>query len=251
VVASTRFSTTGDRLPRCARRTGAKWNPNALADFFLEAACRACERDGTSLRVKSTAAVSASKMSRTRLSNSASRSSTSSWVSAVSVSAARLARRSFHLATPGHPHSLLVFVALAKSPEQTPRGWLTSAATTDIASIRLLCCALMPEFPVLQSADALPGNLPVPPSSFVGRDREIAELVVLLRDSADRDVDRGRWRRQDPSRRAGGGGRSTPVCSWCLVGENWHGSVIRPFVVEAIAAIVGMTPSRGRGSWKR
>jgi MoxR-like ATPase len=41
----------------------------------------------------------------------------------------------------------------------------------------------MSDFPVLQSADALPGNLPVQPSSFVGRDREIAELVALLREA--------------------------------------------------------------------
>ena len=39
------------------------------------------------------------------------------------------------------------------------------------------------EFPALQSLDALPGNLPVQHSSFVGREREVAELAALVREA--------------------------------------------------------------------
>jgi predicted ATPase/class 3 adenylate cyclase len=38
------------------------------------------------------------------------------------------------------------------------------------------------EFPALQSLDALPGNLPIQHSSFVGREREVAELAALVRE---------------------------------------------------------------------
>ena len=48
---------------------------------------------------------------------------------------------------------------------------------------QVVAAGLAGEFPALQSLDALPGNLPVPHSSFVGRDREIAELVALLREA--------------------------------------------------------------------
>ena len=42
---------------------------------------------------------------------------------------------------------------------------------------------LVSDFPALQSLDAIPGNLPLQHSSFVGRRREIAELAALVRET--------------------------------------------------------------------
>ena len=36
-------------------------------------------------------------------------------------------------------------------------------------------------FPALRTIDAVPGNLPVQPTSFVGRDAEVKELTELVR----------------------------------------------------------------------
>ena len=40
---------------------------------------------------------------------------------------------------------------------------------------------LRSRFPPLRTLDAVPGNLPVPTTSFVGRDREVVELVTAVR----------------------------------------------------------------------
>jgi hypothetical protein len=39
---------------------------------------------------------------------------------------------------------------------------------------------LSADFPPLKTVDTVPGNLPAPPTSFVGRDDQITELVALL-----------------------------------------------------------------------
>ena len=52
-----------------------------------------------------------------------------------------------------------------------------------IEVFQVVAPGLAREFPALQSLDALPGNLPVQHSSFVGREREVAELAALVREA--------------------------------------------------------------------
>jgi predicted ATPase/class 3 adenylate cyclase len=49
--------------------------------------------------------------------------------------------------------------------------------------VQLNVAGLPTDFAPLTSLDAMPGNLPVQPSSFVGRDRELTEVGELLRDA--------------------------------------------------------------------
>ena len=55
-------------------------------------------------------------------------------------------------------------------------------------------------FPPLRTLDAVPGNLPVQSTSFVGREVEVKELMRAGPRASAGDVDRRRRRRQDPPR---------------------------------------------------
>ena len=59
------------------------------------------------------------------------------------------------------------------------------------------------EFPPLRSLDARPNNLPTQLTSFVGRERELAEAGALLGREPARDADRARRHRQDAPVAAG------------------------------------------------
>ena len=48
---------------------------------------------------------------------------------------------------------------------------------------QLVAAGLQEEFPRLRSVDAFPGNLPAQLSSFVGRERDVADVAALLRDA--------------------------------------------------------------------
>ena len=62
------------------------------------------------------------------------------------------------------------------------------------------------DFPPLRSLDAFPTNLPLQPTTFVGRDDDVEDVVEALRHSRARHPDRRRWCRQDTPCRAGCGG---------------------------------------------
>ena len=63
---------------------------------------------------------------------------------------------------------------------------------------------LRAQFPALRTIDAVPGNLAVQATSFVGRDVEVKELTTGPSPPA-RDSDGCRWGRQDPLGRSGRG----------------------------------------------
>ena len=104
----------------------------------------------------------------------------------------------------------------------------------------------MREFPVLPSADALRGNLPAQPSSFVGRDREIGELVALLREA-----------RIVTLTGVGGVGKTRLALEVAaeVLPRFGHGAWLVELarvrdptvVVDAIAAVVGVTRRPGSG----
>ena len=83
------------------------------------------------------------------------------------------------------------------------------------------------EFPPLRTIDAVPGNLPVQSTSFVGRDVEVKDLAELVRGASAGDPDRRRWGRQDPpggpGRRRAGAASSPTECG----SSSWPRSVIR------------------------
>ena len=85
-----------------------------------------------------------------------------------------------------------------------------------IEVFQVVAPGLAREFPALQSLDALPGNLPVQHSSFVGREREIAEVRRVGARRADRDADRRGWRGQDASGMPGGSGSPAGVPRRCM-----------------------------------
>ena len=71
------------------------------------------------------------------------------------------------------------------------------------------------DFPALRTADAVPGNLPVMATSFVGREVEVRQLCDLVRAHRMHTHRRGRGR-QDPPHRAGRSRVVRRVHRWCL-----------------------------------
>ena len=67
------------------------------------------------------------------------------------------------------------------------------------------------EFPVLRSLGAYPTNLPQQLTTFVGREREVAEVAEALAAVARRHADRRRRRREDTPRPAGRGRGRCPA----------------------------------------
>ena len=63
---------------------------------------------------------------------------------------------------------------------------------------QLLAEGLTADFPPLATLDARPNNLPIHLSSFVGREREMAEVKRLLTTSRPGDADGRGWDGQDP-----------------------------------------------------
>jgi predicted ATPase/class 3 adenylate cyclase len=100
------------------------------------------------------------------------------------------------------------------------------------------------DFPDLQSLDVLPGNLPMQYSSFVGREREIAELATLLRET-----------RIVTLTGVGGVGKTRLACqvSAEVLPEFRDGAWLVELarvrdpnvVVDAVASVVGVTPRPG------
>ena len=100
------------------------------------------------------------------------------------------------------------------------------------------------EFPALQSLDALPGNLPVQHSSFVGREREVAELTALVREA-----------RIVTLTGVGGVGRRVLACQVAAEvapefrGGAWLVELARirdpSVVVDGVAAVLGVTTRPG------
>ena len=100
------------------------------------------------------------------------------------------------------------------------------------------------EFPALRSLDALPGNLPVQHSSFVGREREVAELAGLVREA-----------RIVTLTGVGGVGKTRLACQVAadvspeFRGGAWLVELARmrdpSVVVDGVAAALGVTPRPG------
>ena len=100
------------------------------------------------------------------------------------------------------------------------------------------------EFPALQSLDTLPGNLPVQHSSFVGREREVAELTALVREA-----------RMVTLTGVGGVGKTRLACQVAAEvapefrGGAWLVELARirdpSVVVDGVAAVFGVTPRPG------
>ncbi len=100
------------------------------------------------------------------------------------------------------------------------------------------------EFPALQSLDALPGNLPVQHSSFVGREREVAELAGLVREA-----------RMVTLTGVGGVGKTRLACQVAAEvapefrGGAWLVELARVrdpgVVVDGVAAVLGVPPRPG------
>ena len=76
---------------------------------------------------------------------------------------------------------------------------------------------LREDFPALRSLEVTPNNLPQPSTSFVGRERELADVTRLLANHAAADAARRRRHRQDAPV-AAGGGRS---CSTTIADGVW------------------------------
>ena len=100
------------------------------------------------------------------------------------------------------------------------------------------------EFPALQSLDALPGNLPVQHSSFVGREREVADLAALVREV-----------RIVTLTGVGGVGKTRLACQATaeVLPEFRNGAWLVELarvrdpnvVVDAVASVLGVTPRPG------
>ena len=76
---------------------------------------------------------------------------------------------------------------------------------------QLVAPGLPADFPPLRRLDALPHNLPLQLTSFVGRERELAAVAALLAAAPAGDADRPGRRGQDPPGAAGGGRRPGPA----------------------------------------
>ena len=105
---------------------------------------------------------------------------------------------------------------------------------------------LRAEFPPLRSLDALPGNLPRQVTTFVGREREIASLAELVRDSSlvtltgVGGVGKTRLALQVAAEVVGGFPDGAWLCEFAAVtdpGAVW----------ETLAACLRVQPSAGRG----
>ena len=83
---------------------------------------------------------------------------------------------------------------------------------------QLVVPELPADFPPLRTLDTQPNNLPRQLTSFVGREREIAEVETLLRGHVAAHADRCRRLRQDAARAPGRGGDARAVsatgCGW-------------------------------------
>ena len=103
---------------------------------------------------------------------------------------------------------------------------------------------LVRDFPALQSLDAVPGNLPVQHSSFVGREREVTELARLVREA-----------RMVTLTGVGGVGKTRLACqvaaevSPAFRDGAWLVELAQirdpKVVVDAVAAVFGVTPRLG------
>ena len=113
-----------------------------------------------------------------------------------------------------------------------------------IEVFQVVALGLAREFPALQSLDALPGNLPVQHSSFVGREREVAELAALVREA-----------RIVTLTGVGGVGKTRLACQVAAEvspefrGGAWLVELARVrdprVVVDGVAAVFGVTPRPG------
>ena len=100
------------------------------------------------------------------------------------------------------------------------------------------------EFPPLRTLDAVPGNLPVQATSFVGRDEAVKELAELVAGPSAGDLDGG-----------GGVGKTRLALQVAaeLTGEFPDGVWLVELapvgdpaaVADAVAAVLGVTPQAG------
>ena len=105
------------------------------------------------------------------------------------------------------------------------------------AILQVVSPGLQSEFPLLRTLDAIPNNLPKLLTSFVGRDRELAEAVRLLGADPAPDLHRPRRDRQDPAFAATGSrGWQTGTPMGCS---------------SSISPRSTMWRSSHRGSWRR
>ena len=118
-----------------------------------------------------------------------------------------------------------------------PPVWWTAWSLIDLGEYRLRDLSgttrlfqvrapgLRSDFPPLRTMDTVPGNLPVQPTSFVGRELEVRRVGRFGTCPSAGDVDRCGWGRQDPPGAAGRGGvaASSPTGrGW----SSWRRSVI-------------------------
>ena len=102
------------------------------------------------------------------------------------------------------------------------------------------------EFPALRSLEATPNNLPQQVTSFIGRERELAEVE----DAARNDAAAHAARRRAASARRGCRCRSPPTC-WTTFptasgSSSWRRSPIARLVPQAVASVLGVKEEAGR-----
>ena len=86
------------------------------------------------------------------------------------------------------------------------------------------CTPSLPaDFPPLRSLDNpdLPNNLPQQLTSFIGREKQVAEVKALLAQDAPADADRRGRQRQDPPVPAGGRRPARPATATASGSSNW------------------------------
>ena len=132
-------------------------------------------------------------------------------------------------------HGGQVVVSLATSELVRDADWelvdLGEHRLADLARTERVFQLVVPDtpsdFPPLRSLDALPGNLPLQLTSFVGREREVQVDARAARRAPDRDADRHRRRGQDALGAPGGGGGAAPVPPRRVGGRAGAGSRTR------------------------
>src|SRR6185369_5340735 len=85
----------------------------------------------------------------------------------------------------GHGGQILVAASTAAVVDGVELEDLGEHRLRDLSGVHRIfqvrATGLADEFPPLRTLDAVPGNLPLQTTSFVGRDAEIAELVAAVR----------------------------------------------------------------------
>ena len=113
---------------------------------------------------------------------------------------------------------------------------------------QLLHPDLPADFPPLRSLDAYPHNLPLQLTSFVGRERELAEVAAAAGDAPAADADRRRRLRQDAPGAAGRRRRCWtryPDGVWLVELAPLADPALVP---QAVAAALGVASSRASRS---